>query len=88
MMLKTSVLAVIGLATMAVEGHMLLNLPAPFPSQSKPDGNNGNNGPLYPDGRNFPCKSTGPETYEGGTATPMPLGSTQPLQFMGGATRK
>jgi len=81
-MLNTPILAVLGLATMVVDGHMLLNLPKPFPSQSQ-----AGNGPLAADGSNFPCKSTGPATFEGGTATNMPLGSLQPLQFMGGATR-
>ena len=82
MMLKTSILGVFGMAALAVDGHMLLNIPAPVPSQ-----NNAGNGPLDPSGSNFPCKSTGPATYEGGVATPMALGSTQPLQFKGGATR-
>lgn len=79
-MLKTSIFTVCGLAAM-VNSHMLLNIPKPFPSQDS-----AGNGPLDGSGSNFPCKSTGPATYEGGTATPMALGSTQPLQFKGGAT--
>lgn len=59
--------------------HMIMRTPTPF-SASKLAGDNG---PLKPDGSDFPCKF-GYETE--GASNVMPLGSRQELAFTGGAT--
>jgi hypothetical protein len=71
----------------AINAHMQMKSPVPFPSQGKSDPaqNGAVNGPLAADGSNFPCKYSGPDTYSGGQVNSYPLGSTQTLQTIGSA---
>ncbi|KAG9245930.1 hypothetical protein BJ878DRAFT_499174 [Calycina marina] len=81
-MLFNTALVISGLAAHC-SAHMLINIPVPFPSQKTLG-----NGPLLENGSNFPCKATAgaTDTYNGGIATSMALGSEQPISFVGGAT--
>jgi len=65
-----------GLASVS-EAHMLLRTPVPYTSPSL------QNGPLAPDGSNYPCQSTGGAFT--GTATKMAKGTTQKMGFTGQA---
>ncbi|KAK3900672.1 hypothetical protein C8A05DRAFT_17043 [Staphylotrichum tortipilum] len=65
-----------GLASVS-QAHMLLRIPAPYSSPAL------QNGPLAPDGSNFPCQSTGGAFT--GTPTKMAKGSTQKMGFTGQA---
>lgn len=65
-----------GLASVS-QAHMLLRTPAPYTSPSL------QNGPLAPDGSNFPCQSTGGAFT--GTPTKMAKGTTQKMGFTGQA---
>ncbi|KAH0547821.1 hypothetical protein FGG08_000078 [Glutinoglossum americanum] len=76
---KTSILAVAMGLTACVDAHMLMANPKPYDSQ-----NTAGNGPLRPDGSNFPCK--GETSYAaGGSSNTWPLGSTQTLKTIGQA---
>ena len=75
---QKTLIAVCGLAT-AVSGHMLMGSPKAFSSPAA------HNGPLAPDGSDFPCQMTAGGSYAG-TVTQMALGSKQPLTFIGQAT--
>jgi hypothetical protein len=66
-----------GLAAVS-QAHMLLRTPAPYTSPSL------QNGPLAPDGSNFPCQAGAGASYAG-TATKMEKGSTQKMSFTGQA---
>lgn len=58
---------------------MIMKTPTPFAASKLA----GDNGPLLPDGSNYPCKF-GYDTE--GASNVMPLGSKQQLSFIGGAT--
>jgi hypothetical protein len=58
--------------------HVVISEPKPFAVPAL------HNGPIQPDGSDFPCQSSG--TYQtGGVTNVMPLGSRQPLAFVGTA---
>jgi hypothetical protein len=76
MLFTTTSIAVLGLASCA-NAHMKMGKPVPY-ANSQLD-----NAPLNGDGSNFPCKMLFDTTTP---ATSMTLGSTQPLEFIGGAT--
>ncbi|KAI1823368.1 hypothetical protein F4861DRAFT_337129 [Xylaria intraflava] len=63
----------------AVNGHMIMNEPAPF------DPSGLNNSPLDASGSDFPCKFNGVYTPTGGSTNTFSLGSSQPLSFTGSA---
>jgi len=70
--------ALLGLSSIA-SSHMIMKTPTPFAASKLA----GDNGPLLPDGSNFPCKVG----YDAeGASNVMPLGSKQELSFVGGAT--
>jgi hypothetical protein len=71
---KSSAAAVLGFAASA-SAHMIMGTPKPYGNPS--------NSPLNGDGSDFPCKLLTPDFS---SATSMALGSTQPLNFIGGAT--
>jgi hypothetical protein len=75
MLFSTASMAVLGLASYA-SAHMLLAKPQPYAGVI--------NSPLNADGSNFPCQLKYDDTTT--AATSMALGSTQPLDFTGGAT--
>jgi hypothetical protein len=74
----TTFLALCGFAAVS-SAHMLLSTPAPYSSPAL------HNGPLAPDGSEYPCQIRA-GTTPSGSATTMPLGSDQSLQFTGQAT--
>ncbi|KAK0627169.1 hypothetical protein B0T14DRAFT_422176 [Immersiella caudata] len=59
--------------------HVLMSTPAPFSIPAL------HNGPLKPDGSDFPCQSTDGVYQSGGAINIMPLGSMQALTFVGTA---
>lgn len=70
--------ALLGLSSIA-SSHMIMKTPTPFAASKLAE----DNGPLLPDGSNFPCKFG----YDAeGASNVMPLGSKQELSFLGGAT--
>jgi hypothetical protein len=76
MLFTATSIAVLGFASYA-SAHMKMSKPVPFANAIL------DNGPLHGDGSDFPCKMIFDTTTP---ATSMALGSTQPLQFIGGAT--
>jgi len=74
----SSLIAALGLASYA-SAHIKMTTPTPFGKS------NLDNSPLLGDGTNFPCKQTTGEYDAEGASNPMPLGSTQPLNFIGSA---
>ncbi|SZE99921.1 unnamed protein product [Blumeria hordei] len=73
-----STLAIFGLSYVS-HAHMIMREPTPFGASKLAS----DNGPLKPDGSDFPCKVG----YDAeGASNSMPLGSMQQLAFTGGAT--
>jgi hypothetical protein len=78
MFFASIILAVFRLATLG-RSHMLMSTPVPYGKSSL------DNSPLQDDGSDFPCKNrTGVYDPEGANNI-MPLGSVQPLEFIGSA---
>ncbi|KAH8805972.1 hypothetical protein F5884DRAFT_467234 [Xylogone sp. PMI_703] len=78
-MFSQAVFAALCLAS-STTAHMIMSQPVPFGKSSL------DNSPLIADGSNFPCKQrTGVYDAEGAMNI-MPLGSSQPLSFVGSAT--
>jgi hypothetical protein len=78
MLFASTALAVFGLASMT-SAHVVMSVPVPFDL-----GGPTSQSPLNPDGSNFPCKTPG-RYIKQGPSTPMALGSTQPIAFVGSA---
>jgi hypothetical protein len=76
MLFTTTSIAVLGFASYA-SAHMKISKPVPYANAQL------DNAPLNGDGSNYPCKMKFDTTTP---ATSMALGSTQPLEFIGGAT--
>ncbi|KAK0629302.1 hypothetical protein B0T17DRAFT_474943, partial [Bombardia bombarda] len=76
-------LAATAIGPSLITAHMAMVTPAPF---ATPKVGPQNNSPLAADGTDFPCKAGPSDTYVPGT-TPnnFPLGSEQPLVFVGSA---
>lgn len=74
----TAALAI--LAAQSAGAHMFLATPIRFAQPVA------TNGPLLPDGSNWPCQSSGGPYVAGAQMNVFPLGSKQPLAFIGGAT--
>ncbi|KAK1826772.1 putative chitin domain 3 protein [Podospora conica] len=76
-MFFNTLVAAAGFAALST-AHVVISEPKPFAVPAL------HNGPIQPDGSDFPCQSTG--TYQtGGVTNVMPLGSRQPLAFVGTA---
>jgi hypothetical protein len=76
MFFASIIVAVFGLATLG-RSHMKMSTPTPYGKSSL------DTDPLSFNGSDFPCKQrTGVYDIEGATNT-MPLGSVQPLEFIG-----
>ncbi|KAK5663130.1 hypothetical protein OQA88_6547 [Cercophora sp. LCS_1] len=74
----TKAFAIAGGFAALSSAHVLISTPVPFSVPAL------HNGPLQPDGSDFPCQSTG-GVYQAAAANVMALGSTQPLDFLGTA---
>ncbi|KAK4104752.1 lytic polysaccharide monooxygenase [Parathielavia hyrcaniae] len=72
-------IAAAGLLATVSQAHMVMRLPAPYDTPAI------DNGPIQPDGSDYPCKNAGGVDYTG-TAAKMEKGSKQKLAFTGGAT--
>ncbi|KAK0720416.1 hypothetical protein B0H67DRAFT_484815 [Lasiosphaeris hirsuta] len=77
-MLFTAFVAASGFATLS-SAHVLMNTPKPYGVPAL------HNGPLAPDGSDFPCQSPDGVYNANGASNVMALGSTQPLAFTGTA---
>lgn len=76
-MFFNAIVAVGGLATLS-SAHIIISDPAPFSVPAL------HNGPIQPDGSDFPCQSRD-GVYNAGAVNVMQLGSSQPLNFVGTA---
>jgi hypothetical protein len=76
-MFSKTILAVGGLAALA-RAHIIISDPKPFAVPAL------HNGPIQPDGSDFPCQNRG-GAYQAGAANVFPLGESQPLNFVGTA---
>lgn len=79
MRFTTNIIAAAGLFSLA-SAHIVMTIPKPFDAASL------DNAPLNADGSNFPCKKGPNGVYDFSDPTPMPLGSSQLVQFKGDAT--
>lgn len=77
-MFFNTLLAATGLAALS-SAHILISEPKPFAVPAL------RNGPLAPDGSDFPCQSPDGIYDARGASNVMPLGSKQPLAFVGSA---
>ncbi|PLB51949.1 hypothetical protein P170DRAFT_422879 [Aspergillus steynii IBT 23096] len=68
------------LGATAVQGHMLMNTPAPYGADSL------NNSPLEADGSDFPCKQRDGVYAAASSENILNIGEANPLKFTGSAT--
>jgi hypothetical protein len=72
--IRTLLYAMLAMAPLAANAHLILQSPVPYGVQTKP--------PLAPDGSDFPCKGI---PYTVNTMNTWPVGSTQKLKIIGTA---